>query len=415
MNSKLGATSARIAEFSGKTLSIISEQGLNEVRALITNYVDILVSEVGIEEGKNILSEARSNIIHYAAKFGDAVQMKRILSFIENGGEAFDKRDVKYYANIRDENSFTPLHYAAREGWVEVVKVLLDIGADSCPKAAPKDRDWMPVHYAAKGGHLEVIKTLLANQVDKEVKTSFGLTPLLVAAEFGHVELVQFLLDAGARIDVKTIADNHIMNALHYAAVGGFAELVQVLINAKISVEEKTSSGLTALYFAVGAGHADIVEILLRSGADDDIKTDSGHDLLYLAAFKGKKDSVLALLKWGVGDLDVALKIANEHTNKEVATEIKRYQKAVKNLFEMRNLPVDLCMTIMSFTKEKLSENRIVLENGFTLNAYGIAKIKCKTGLFVKEELTLMQMAHKKRNDRLSDSLTFLEKLIKIG
>ena len=415
MNSELNLIADQISVFAGKTLTKISPENLAEIRSLIAQYVEVLVGKVGGEEAKNILAEPKGNILNIAAKFGDVSSVRKILQFatvdITKGdfGKVADGRDAKYYANIRDDNFFTPIHHAAQNGWGEILIILLENGAEISPKSAPKDREWTPIHYAAKAGHLDVVKILISNRANKEVKTSFGLTPLLVGAEFGHTAIVQFLLEERVEKNVKTIPDNHCMNALHYAAVGGFKDVVELFLKAGIDKELKTTNGATALHFAVSGGHVDVIETLLKSGSNSNDLTSLGRDILYLAASKGHKAAVSLLLKWGIGDLDEAYEITKKHSNQEIVNEIKRYQKALANLFTFKNLPMNFGAILKSFNPENFSEGIITLENGVALNAYGILNVKQKIGLFKKESLNLQQVAERNKNKSFSEALDLLK------
>lgn len=422
MNSELKLITDQIAEISQKALAkngaTNSQQELTKVRELIANYVTILTGKIPAEGVKDLLSDPQNNILHIAAKFGADAQLLAVLQFVVNldlsnsgFGKTSDGRDAKYYANLRDHNHFTPLHHAAKNGWSEAVKVLLEYGAETAPKAAPKDRAWVPMHYAAKGGHLDVIKVLLAARADKEVKTSFGLTPLVVAAEFGHLNVLQFLLEQKAERNVKTTTENYSMTALHYAAVGGFADVTIALIKAGIDKEIKTTSGLTALHFAVSVAAVDVINILLSSGANTKVVDDSGHDLLSFAVLKGKKDSVATLLKWGIGDLNDALKLAEANSSREIISQLEVYQEAIKGLFALKNLPDDMTSTLKSFTKENLVEDKIILKGGASFNGYGIVFVRREVGLFGKIKVSLVEAANKAGNDSLADDLVRLEKL----
>ncbi len=410
----------KIAEYSDRKLAKFSEQDFNSVRALIASYVDELVTKISTEDGVNILSESRNNILHIAAKFGDVEQMKRVVEFVNKiletyvgmDASAVDTKDVKYYVNLRDENFFTPLHYAAKNGWVDAVIFLLECGAEKNPKASPKDREWMPIHYAAKGGHLEVVKTLLSAGIDKEIKTSFGLTPLVIAAEFGHTDLLQFLIGVGANKNVKTTAENHSMTALHYGAVGGYSDVVLLLMKEGVDKEVKTSSGLTALHFAVSAGNINVAEILLINGADIFDKTNSGHNALHVAASKGQDEMVSFLLQWGIDELDIALSVAKAHSNKVIVQKIELYQKAIKNLFNLKNLPADFVEVLKNFTKQDVHEAKIILAEGVSFNGYGVFNLKQEVGIFSKRRMTLSKVVEEKKSHDLSDALHALEKTI---
>ena len=90
---------------------------------------------------------------------------------------------------------------AAREGHLEVVRLLLEAGVD---KDAPNTDDRTALHIAAQEGHLEVVRLLLEAGADKDAADTDGWSgwpALLIAAKKGHLEVVRLLLDAGADQD----------------------------------------------------------------------------------------------------------------------------------------------------------------------------------------------------------------------
>ena len=80
--------------------------------------------------------------------------------------------------------------------------------------------------WACKKGYLEIVKWLLAAGADKDKATSDGDTPLIWAAHRGHVEIVQVLLAAGAHKNNVT-SDGE--TALSLATSKGHQEIVQLL------------------------------------------------------------------------------------------------------------------------------------------------------------------------------------------
>src|SRR5262249_31113572 len=76
----------------------------------------------------------------------------------------------------RDDSKHTPLHLAARLGFVEVARWLLDHGADVNAKAY---NDFTPLLYTR---HPEIVKLLLEHKADVTAKASFGPTALEEAA-----------------------------------------------------------------------------------------------------------------------------------------------------------------------------------------------------------------------------------------
>jgi hypothetical protein len=98
----------------------------------------------------------------------------------------------------------TNLHDAVEFGDVTEVRRLVAAGADV-------DEEWgearmRPLHYAACNGHVEAITVLVQLGADKDAKGVGGVTPLHVAASMGHVEAVTVLAQLGA--DIAARMDN---------------------------------------------------------------------------------------------------------------------------------------------------------------------------------------------------------------
>ena len=99
----------------------------------------------------------------------------------------------------------SPLFLAAQEGHLEIVRFLLEIGANK--DQAEKDGT-TPLHVAAGGGHLDIVRFLVEAGANNDLLTRIcqqrriseddGSTPLHWAAMFGHVDIVRYLVEAGA-------------------------------------------------------------------------------------------------------------------------------------------------------------------------------------------------------------------------
>jgi ankyrin repeat protein len=91
--------------------------------------------------------------------------------------------------NSADES---PLMLAALKGYLEVCQKLLTRDADV------NKTGWTPLHYAATGGHVEVVRLLLEHHAYLDAESPNGSTPLMMAAMYGNLQTVKVLLDAGA-------------------------------------------------------------------------------------------------------------------------------------------------------------------------------------------------------------------------
>ncbi len=150
-----------------------------------------------------------------------------------------------------------------------------------------------PLHDAAQLGDVAQAGAIIMDDPSSvNVKDMHGSTPLSVAAQEGHVEVVKLLLEKGAAIDAKT---NYRRAPASTAAFYTNPATVKVLA-VKGTVE---AIGATPLYIAAGEGRLAVVELLLDKGAAIEAKAEDGCTPLSTAAFNGHVDVVKLLLDRG--------------------------------------------------------------------------------------------------------------------
>ena len=99
-------------------------------------------------------------------------------------------------------NTGTALTEAASTGQTDVVKDLLDKGADVNERGAcGSERGVTALWCAAQGGHIEVVKVLVERGADVNARSTTGWTPLAVAASMRRVNVARFLVAKGADIE----------------------------------------------------------------------------------------------------------------------------------------------------------------------------------------------------------------------
>ena len=108
---------------------------------------------------------------------------------------------------------------------------------------------------------LEILRALVRTGANVN-RSESGRTPLYVAAQDGHVELVKELLKARAD---TSICNNDGETALHAAAGAGHADVVSELLKAKANVNVHDKNGETPAGIAFNKGHYGIVYLLLRT------------------------------------------------------------------------------------------------------------------------------------------------------
>jgi len=110
---------------------------------------------------------------------------------------------------------------------------------------------------------------------------SDGLTPLMQACRLGMSDIVERLLRAGADIN-KTNNDGN--NALWLACFSEDLPTIRLLIEYKVDIDNRNSTGATSLIYAASAGKSDVVDCLLDAGANPFIRTQDDFTALDLAA-----------------------------------------------------------------------------------------------------------------------------------
>ncbi|XP_008848255.1 cyclin-dependent kinase 4 inhibitor D isoform X2 [Nannospalax galili] len=91
--------------------------------------------------------------------------------------------------NVQDASGTSPVHDAARTGFLDTLKVFLDHGADV---NAPDGTGALPIHLAVREGHSTIV-SFLAPESDLHHRDAEGLTPLELARQRGAQDLVDIL------------------------------------------------------------------------------------------------------------------------------------------------------------------------------------------------------------------------------
>lgn len=139
----------------------------------------------------------------YAAFYGDEGKVKFLIN---------KARNCKEVVNASDNAGYTPMHYAARKGYVEICKILLQNGA--LIDAQTKSGHATPLHKAAAAGNLDTIKYLIQSGACFDKQDADGQTILHKAVENKHFDLVNYLLETYPKL--KTIADTKGRHASDY-------------------------------------------------------------------------------------------------------------------------------------------------------------------------------------------------------
>ena len=215
--------------------------------------------------------------------------------------------------NMKDERGLTPLIIGAALGQTEIVKLLLEKGADV--NARDNRIGAMAIMVASDKGHVDIIKLLIENGADINAKDNNSSTPLMIAAEKGQVKAAKFLIENGADIN----AGNNLLGAMPIgiASDKGHVDIIKLLIENGADIGAKDKNGATPLMIAAEKDQPEVINFFIENGADINVRDNYGGTPLMAASYYGHMDIVRLLIEKGA---DVNAKDKNGGTTLMVAS-----------------------------------------------------------------------------------------------
>jgi ankyrin repeat protein len=184
-------------------------------------------------------------------------------------------------------NLETCMHWAARFGHVDVVKMLnveIGIGIEN----RTRDKGHAPIHWAASYGHSAVIEVLCILGADHSSQDNFGSVPMHYAAYRGRIKAVKMLISRGAAV---TTPNKSNQTPLHFAAgkTENAVEILEALREAGADVHAEDNDKRTPYDWAISSGNQAAIAFFKREGsAQGSIEGPSGE----IIANKGDEGSL---------------------------------------------------------------------------------------------------------------------------
>lgn len=207
-----------------------------------------------------------------AVRSGDGLQVK----------EFFKKKPSAKWCVNEYVGFLTCLHLSCIEGFTETCQILLAQKAD--PHLKAKVNDWTALHFAAKNGHLECMKLLIScNKNLVTERNNKGQTPLYAAVCNDQHSAVKVLLQYKSKVNIR---DHTGKTPLHYAVQFGHLRCLKSLIDSGadprriVSLtdsasqvwvskdDDKSDMGKTAFDLAVENKQHTVADFLTQLGAN---------------------------------------------------------------------------------------------------------------------------------------------------
>ena len=133
----------------------------------------------------------------------------------------------KTNVELRTPQDESPLMLASLKGLTQLCKQLISKDADV------NKPGWTPLHYAATNGHLEIMSVLLENHAYIDAASPNGTTPLMMAAQYGTPSAVKLLLEAGADPLLKNVQNLTAIDFAHRASQQESAEIIAAFVRGR--------------------------------------------------------------------------------------------------------------------------------------------------------------------------------------
>ncbi|KAL8858999.1 MAG: hypothetical protein Q9178_004480 [Gyalolechia marmorata] len=191
--------------------------------------------------------------------------------------------DPQIHINSSDQYGRTALHDAAEHGQIEIAKVLLERGASVNAKIVrPQYELWRmggghaldffewacvtPLHYAATNGHVEIVRSLLNHGAKLNVRGPGGQTPFGLGVKFGRVSVVKLLIEHSGKASESDKLDAR--KYLKSAVFEGHEDVVRLLL--ENGADEERDTGYAILELAIESGYYPVADLLREHGFKTD-------------------------------------------------------------------------------------------------------------------------------------------------
>lgn len=255
---------------------------------------------------------------------GLAQNQKTLCDVVQAGNVTAARKLIADGASLESRNSkgWTPLIIATESTNTEMVKLLIEKGADVNAKSASTNGSTV-LCFATHSDDPEFIDLFLQHRADINARSRNGVTALFSGVMSQKKRAVQFLISKGAKIDQLALrydevsADGEIMvsgsllTPLMCAGRDGDQAMVELLLKSGASLEKRNNYGNNVLMEVAKRPQPQMLKFLIARGANVNAKASGGHTALIYAAGYWQTENVKLLLAAGA-DPNARWRISND-------------------------------------------------------------------------------------------------------
>lgn len=204
-----------------------------------------------------------------------------------------------------DEDGWSPLMYASWDGDLEKASALINNGADV--NLAEKSGS-TPLHLAVIQGHFDLVKKLIESGANASLNknSNDNKSPLYLAAENGYIDIFSYLIDIGSELDIEQSDKMNDYTMLHAAVHRGKFDMVKHLLDLGFDPNSRNLDGQTPIMLIFGIIDTtpedliNMINILINGGANLNLIDSKGVSPLLLAYYEGKEEVIDYIVQQGV-------------------------------------------------------------------------------------------------------------------
>ena len=260
----------------------------------------------------------------------------------------------------------TPLHLAARNGFKDLVDVLIQRGGNVNSRNLPMQET--PLHLASQNGHQHIAEFLIQRGSHINAR-NFPMqeTPLHLATRHGHQHIAEYLIQHGGHVNARNFPMQE--TPLHLATRHGDQRIAEFLIQHGSHVSARNVPWQdTPLHIAAKNGHRRVAEVLIQHGGDPNARNKIKQVPLHLAAQNGHKHVAAVLIRHGsdvnaknVLSQDTPLHLAAENGHKHVVEVLLQHGSDVNTRNNRR---------LMLNQFDAMMQLQFFLQHGFDTTVY---------------------------------------------